>query len=467
MSVWGRAALVAALTVAVGGTAAAQTAGSEQARERPARDLEAARNVAAAAEAARDDLAGPEVSWEQVLDAPDDLQLNLAYARTRLRHGDFSGAAATLERLLLLHPEADDLRLFYAAILTRGGDTATARAQLARVDDARLTPELKQQRDTLAARIVRAESPLRQTVTLSVGGRMDTNRNAAPSSESVLIDDLSFTLVGSGRKTRDWGVAAQAIHELVYDLRTAPRTELYATTSGFVEDQARLSRYDALGLGVEAGMRRSLGDWTLTLGPYASWMALDRQNYMNSVGLAFRPTYRFDRDWEGFADLRLGRQGFHPIDTDRQADDNSGMVAAAWIGANWRGLPNHALTAAVGQTRRDARESYAASDRTAARLADVWSLRGGSFVIVSGEAGLTRYDAANPVFSAMTRLDRDIRLGVTYGVPLGSLADDLPPEVADLVISASAEYVRQLSDLPNYTTANVRTGLTLTKRWGF
>lgn len=88
-------------------------------------------------------------------------------------------------------------------------------------------------------------------------------------------------------------------------------------------------------------------------------------------------------------------------------------------------------------------------------------------MIVSGEAGLTRYDAANPVFSAMTRLDRDVRLGVTYGVPLGSLADDLPPEVADLVISASAEYVRQLSDLPNYTTANVRTGLTLTKRWGF
>lgn len=463
-----RAAVFAGLALAATSPAGAQSVANEQARERPGRDLEATRGIADAATEAREDaaLAGPDVTWAQVLEAPDDLGLNLAYARTRLREGDVDAAAATLERLLMRHPEAAELRLFLVAILTRGGDTATARIHLAQIDDARLTAPQRRERDALVERVGRAERALRQTLTLSLGGRMDTNRNAAPSSETILIQDLPFTLEGSGRKTRDYAFAAQAIHDLVYDLRIAPRTELYATTSLFLEDQARLSRYDSFGVGVEAGVRRRLGDWTLALGPYVSWMALDQQNYMNAAGLAFHPSYRFDRNWEGFADLRIGRQGLRPIESDPVADDNSGTVAAAWIGALWRGLPGHTVSAALGQTRRDARESYAASDRTALRISDSWSL-GGGFLIASGEAGLTRHDAPNPVFSEITRLDRDLRLGITYGVPLGRIAEGLPDEAAGLVLSASAEYARQVSNFTNNTTTNLRTGMMLTKQWGF
>jgi len=57
--------------------------------------------------------ASAEISYQQILDAPDDLRLNLQYARQEVKSGRLQQAAAALERLLLQRPNWDSLRLFY------------------------------------------------------------------------------------------------------------------------------------------------------------------------------------------------------------------------------------------------------------------------------------------------------------------------------------------------------------------
>src|SRR5690606_33117951 len=48
---------------------------------------------------------GPRVTLEQVLAAPDDLELNYRFAQTQIADGDLRGAMSTLERILLTRPE--------------------------------------------------------------------------------------------------------------------------------------------------------------------------------------------------------------------------------------------------------------------------------------------------------------------------------------------------------------------------
>src|SRR5262245_37699923 len=60
--------------------------------------------------------------FDRVLAAPDDPDVNLAFARQEADDGHLLNAAAALERILLAHPNAHGVRLFYAVVLYRLND---------------------------------------------------------------------------------------------------------------------------------------------------------------------------------------------------------------------------------------------------------------------------------------------------------------------------------------------------------
>jgi len=78
--------------------------------------------------------------FDAVLAAPDDIPLNLAYARQEVADGNLSTAASTLERILIQDPNRHSDRLFYAVVLYRLGDFQGARAELQRLEGANLSP---------------------------------------------------------------------------------------------------------------------------------------------------------------------------------------------------------------------------------------------------------------------------------------------------------------------------------------
>ncbi len=78
-------------------------------------------------------------SFDEIMAAPDNADLNVAYAEAQASAGHLLAASAALERVLSQHPDAHSVRLLYAVILYRMDDLQGARAQLALVDGARLT----------------------------------------------------------------------------------------------------------------------------------------------------------------------------------------------------------------------------------------------------------------------------------------------------------------------------------------
>jgi len=465
------AALLTALLAT--GSAWGQPAGPEQVRDSERRLQEDIRANEAAARAAMDQAlgGGEDVSWEEVRQHPDDPRINAAWARQQIRQGNLLGASTTLERILLLHPDAHEVRLVYGLVLLRLDDTVTAKSELEAIPPQALTPGQRGERDQALAQIAQHAKRLRQSLTLALGGHFDDNRNASPTSGNILINDVSFTLQGSAQKRSDWGKMGMTAYDFDYDLGSDPKMSLYGGLAVLGDRQSALQIYNTVTGGATGGLRYTDGPLKAQVGLIWASMAMNDDYYLSDYGIDSRLSYRITDGWEAVTSLRVEKQVFHNISADTTAGDNSGMVATVWGGLQWHPTPTHTLHLSLGASRRNAATEYMSNTRRALRLGDTWLLGAGQFLSLTGEFGKAAYHAPNTTFSAQPRRDDDSRVSLTYGVPVGTLADlvaaEAPEQLSDVILSVTGEYYHAQSTLTNYTYTNIRTQAMLSKRWEF
>ena len=73
----------------------------------------------------------PVAELDELIDATSQPGSGVALARAQIESGELTGAVATLERVLMNHPEASDALLLHASLLCRLDDAAGARAEIA------------------------------------------------------------------------------------------------------------------------------------------------------------------------------------------------------------------------------------------------------------------------------------------------------------------------------------------------
>ncbi len=138
---------------AVSGPAAAQSqVPAVQEQQRPAqglRETERAERAFKAAEELRPLEAGERVTYADVLQHPDDVELNYLYAQSQVESGDLRGAAATLERILLLAPDLARVRLLYAVVLFRLDNLNEAEREFRTVSELPMPDSLREEVDSL------------------------------------------------------------------------------------------------------------------------------------------------------------------------------------------------------------------------------------------------------------------------------------------------------------------------------
>ena len=59
------------------------------------------------------------VTYNEILDNPTDLELNLNYAKQQERAGNIKSTISTLERLSILYPKNSDIKLYLLSILLK------------------------------------------------------------------------------------------------------------------------------------------------------------------------------------------------------------------------------------------------------------------------------------------------------------------------------------------------------------
>jgi hypothetical protein len=178
-------------------------------------------SLSGAAEAAE---AAAAPTYDDVLAAPDDVQLNLGFAQAEQAAGRLLSAAAAYERILILRPEWDSVRLAYAKVLYALDDRAGAREQLQILSTRKLAAGERDEADRLRRRL---STDGRNSVSgyLATGAIYQTNAFGQFYSQ--------FNLPGQVRSERGADAVVSASLEDVLQISDDGRLAGYLSLSGY------------------------------------------------------------------------------------------------------------------------------------------------------------------------------------------------------------------------------------------
>lgn len=420
---------------------------------------------AAAAAKKKKSSEGDEVTFEQILKAPDDIPLNEKYALTQIRHGDIRGAATTLERILLVDPTRYRTRLLYGVVLVRLDDAPDALKEL---DAVLATPGLPLQvRDEAADYRRRALSRQRDThydARLTLGVGYDDNRNAAPDGDVRLAAGLPFTLDRTSRRKDDANLQFIGSLGATHDFGGSRGNSVFAR---FTYYRAEQKVYDLLNLQVYspkvgATFRTRWAEVTPTLS--FDHVTLSQSTYLRSRNAGLRASHRWNRSCESWFEFVHSYQDFVNTPRVSNADDRTGDQLDWTVGSAWTADPRNRLSLTLLHRRKYAKSVAPAAYRRESIGGEWLHLLGrGRFLVLGMTGQFDRYEVPDiTVYRSIVRHDDAVIGQVLYGQPLDLLWSPL----RNLTGSIGYEYFMEHSNLINYDYSNDKLTAFVTYKWG-
>jgi hypothetical protein len=221
---------------------------------------------------------------EQAIDALIDEsspQRAIATAQAQTANGDLLGAAATLERALLVDPNANDARLMYAATLCRLGDPRGAHSEIAKLDRQAISDSAWSEAERACGALQRPSPPHDQSGSgLSGEAYAGLAYDSDAAGAVVLQLDTGFTPVN-----HEDGFSAIA------GVRLGLRSTGYGANGGFYGSVSGTAKHDISGpeLAYEvgearAGFGRAAGPFGFTIGGVVRHMRLLGDPYETEFG---------------------------------------------------------------------------------------------------------------------------------------------------------------------------------------
>lgn len=453
---WGAAAATALL-----GQAAAQDP-EETARE----SVEQQRRALESVESAKESAAGGTIQIEDVLNAPEDVQLNLSYAQERIAAGDLKEAAAALERVLLVSPSFYSARVLYGLVLYRLQMYDRARFELEKALEGELPATVRAEAEAYLSRIKRAQRRTRGSLTLTTGFEYDENRTQTPSSGQVLFMDIPLP---AGPQEADFAWVNSVQGRLYHDLGKQNGAAIFGEVAYFRSDKAEVDRLDLDAVTAAVGATWNWGNLSVTPSARGAVFWLEESNYLQTIGGELELLWRMQPDFRTYIVFRGDDEDFDGVPSFMAADLRSGRRLSARAGFNWNMNPTMTMTVEGLAMDKQADAAFEAYERFGAFAQHAWLHGGGAFTLVGLWAEHSGYDAADAFVSASVRDEWLYRARFTAGAPLSWFVPgvDLPRLVKDINLIAQYEYERVDSNILNFDYDTHKVNVLLSKRFAF
>jgi len=413
-----------------------------------------------------------EVTFEHVLARPDDVRLNFEFAKRQVAQNGMLGAAATLERILILNPSLDPVRMFYAVVLFRLDNLTEAARELAALSrrdlPAPIRAEVKRYQKEIEKRKRRTHLSLRE----SLGWGFDSNRNAVPSSKERLFGNTRLPVSANDRARRDTHFLNITTVDIAQDLPSQAGHQLLGSFTYFLQEQALQNALSLSSYSYELGGIYKTPWFNVTPLFTASHVTLSHETFLRTQG----GSVLVDRDFFNgrlnvFNLNKLEHQDYVDITENLAAHERKGNQYDLKQGMTIGLLPSMSLTAALGYTHKRAKLDFNAYDRITLEADHVWIWPKEQFLINGMTVGFDEYDEPDLAIADRERHDRSFRYSITYGAPLGTLLlplkKILPGQIKDITATFTYEYYRAFSNITNYTYHNNKLQVLFTKRWEF
>ena len=415
---------------------------------------------------------GPPVTYADVLRDPDNIKLNLRFARAQVTAGNVRGAAATLERILLVDPNLAQIRLFYAVVLFRLENLDEAEKEFRAVAAQDIPGDVRAEVERYLERIALSRRLTRYTATLSLGAHYDTNRNFAPVGGQRLVVDIPFVV---DVKQPDIGYIGVGSIRVDHDLGYQDKHELFASLTYYHDEQEFQDTQDLQSFVATGGGVYRNAYMSIDVIPSLSYnhIRLSRETFFQELGGELRFERSFDPVIEGFASFRLSTQTFSPIRENTASQQRDGRQYSGTVGGSIVLTPIHLLSGDVTFLDKNAKGNFGTEffsfRRAQLRLSHTWLLGSGQFLLNSLTFQRDHYQDPDAAVSIVTRRDEIWRYRMTYGAPLSFIfgKGTLWEAVEDVTFTPSVDILRQGSNLINFEVSNIKFQALLTKTWNF
>ena len=357
-------------------------------------------------------------SFQAIYAAPDDLAQNLAYARAEAAAGRLLNAAAALERILLLSPDENGVRLFYVAVLYRLDDLQGAQQQLDALDESKLTPLQKAEADKFRTRIGQERNDFRISGYLATGLGVDSNPQGALATQ---LDIFGFK---PPKKQGETVINAGQI-EAIQDLNRDGDLAAFGAASIYSRQSIGGPNADYLNTQVNLGINGSglktnwevgalFRDYQVFDSPYLA-------EYGGRAAFNWNPTtsVTWIASFEG-----VGQSYHEPFVKQFVPTFISGTHNGARYdltgGVSWRASADDTLSAAIGYEMKTAGYEPFAYDAPFLDGSYQSLLGGGAYFDLSGEIRYFDYRKFDPFFLNTHRQDMRGSGRMALGAPLSA-----------------------------------------------
>ena len=177
-------------------------------------------------------------AFQAMLADPGNLDKTFTFAGLAIQTGDYEGAIAAMERMLLVDPNLPRVRLELGALYFRLGSFEMARTYLQNAMAAPNVPPAVQERiRTLLAQIDQQQAPNHFSGSILSGLRYQTNANTGPPDTNVLAAGTLFTLDSRFTAQHDWNWFSVIDTHDVYDFKDQAGTVLESSGTLYLARQ--------------------------------------------------------------------------------------------------------------------------------------------------------------------------------------------------------------------------------------
>lgn len=413
------------------------------------------------------------VTFKEIMEDPDNLDLNLRYAKLQVVQGNLLGASATLERILLIKPDAAPVRLFYAVVLFRLDNLNEASRELEILKDVEMPDALREELKVYATRIKKRRQKTLLTIRQNNGFQFDDNRNSAASSTQRYSNGVIAALSGTSDKRRDTSFINITSLDLKQDLGMQAGHTINTSFTYFTQEQSVADSLDLTSLGYTFGatLKWPWFEFTPTLN--LSHVLLSRQLLLRSQGGSFAIKRNFYEGKFGVnAKYKIDRQDYRRTGENPSGEDTEGTSMQMDMGWTYQLRPNMRWSMDAVWSHKSAKKDFNDTDKGVIKGGLTWILGKGQFLINSVEFGKERHYGVDGGIIHRQRRDKTFRYRGTYGAPLALLLygklipKRLVPEVfKDLTLTATYEYNRTQSNITNNQFKNNKYQILMSKTW--
>lgn len=409
-----------------------------------------------------------DVTYDDVLENPDDLMLSYRYALKQIGDGDLLGASATLDRLIMLAPQEPNIRALRAIVLYRLGNLREAKDEFDQLLTLDLDPVLRSNIERYAAHIGQEQKRTRFTALVSLGYQFDTNRAGSNNVNKVRTVLGDFDLTNAAPTDDDHSIQALTRLSVEHDLGGQERHMLFANVSAYDGDQFKLDDFDTQSIGAQAGIRLEVGEIFVTPSLSYSHLWLGEESYLDVLQAEARYDWRINDPVNLFVIFNVGDYDYHVTNEYPSAEDQSGIDVNGRLGVDWYIGSDHRLTFTYTHRRFDANVEFESFDGDRLNIDHVWLIHRGIFLVTNLSTEWDRYDELDPLFVGDDREDVIHRARMTLGVPVATMFGAEQSGFLDgLLMSAYGEYYLQESNSDLNEFENIRAGLNISKRFQF